>query len=770
MNILIFAAPRYAFVLALLAASFAVGAATLSSLKVANRAETIVFCTTFGLGLISHLVLFIGLLGELTPPVLLAAIAACGLIGATFALRRRQSHAIVAQGLPRGVLAASILFVAAAVSLLVWPVALLPLYPPTDFDSTMYHLVAPKIWVQAHSILPTPFLRIPIGPNLAHTLFSALMAVEDDVSAQILSLAAIVLVAAGLYGWGCRIRSPLVGCLAAGLWLGSPAVLKMADVPSYHALASLFSFACISALAEFTNTRKPGWLFVSAAFAGFGESTWSMTTYFLPIVLAVTGYFAVSQRNWRLPLLCGLGLILGWGPTLARCAWYTGNPTFPLFAELFGSGPWWTMKDLAEIGSNMHQIGSPRTIANFIAMPYLLARFPAKYQSPVSYSVALFALLPLTIAKCIGSRYIRWLMAIVAFYFLCWFTIAQVMRYLLPVVPVLCIATALAVDWLLERLDRFCHLRQSLLTAVVSYALLVPGLTYAQQELRTRGHLPLTPEDRASSVLRRRPAIAALSIANAAPAPLYSLFGTDSAYYYNGLFMGDYVGPGRFTQVFNALANGETLYTALHRLNAHYFLVNWRKVSMPVLPYDAKFDRRFQQLFANASVELYRLNDSPGEESSAPQNLLKNPGFDELNNGRPVGWLEHGAPRVVQTPRSAYSAPADVEVSSNHYLYQTVDVVAGSQYELRLYAKAIVPVPFRQQVNWNDAQKQPCGKFARVFTAGANWQVFVGRMQAPAAAVTADVVATGDSDRPVMQDSFTFRRLDTEAHAESSGQ
>lgn len=61
-------------------------------------------------------------------------------------------------------------------------------------------------------------------------------------------------------------------------------------------------------------------------------------------------------------------------------------------------------------------------------------------------------------------------------------------------------------------------------------------------------------------------------VANKAPAPVYSLFGANGAYYADNTFMGDYFGPGRYSNVLSSFRDGQTLYATLHQLGTRYFL------------------------------------------------------------------------------------------------------------------------------------------------------------------------------------------------------
>jgi hypothetical protein len=186
MSVALFVLPPYLVVLLLCAAAYVIGAAILRQLSFANGAERIFVCTSFGLGIVSHLVLCIGMLGWLT---ITGVIMSLGVAVATSAwlLRKPEDSEKSKQDksslspLKWLALMAGII----VLSVVLLPIWMLPLYPPTDFDVTMYHLVAPKLWLQAHRVIVTPFLRFPIAPHSAHTLFATLMLGGNDLSPQI---------------------------------------------------------------------------------------------------------------------------------------------------------------------------------------------------------------------------------------------------------------------------------------------------------------------------------------------------------------------------------------------------------------------------------------------------------------------------------------------------------------------------------------------------------------------------------------------------------
>jgi Dolichyl-phosphate-mannose-protein mannosyltransferase len=763
MTLVLFALSRYLLVLLFCTAAYFIGRAVLQRLTFTTLAERLSLCITFGLGVLSHLILLIGLFSWLTLGGIVLGITIAVAVSVIASLRKTTPHKgtdPTARPLwLRWIIVAVFVIVAGAA---LFPLWFLPLYPPTEFDVTMYHLAAPKAWLQAHAVIATPFLRGPISPHSAHTLFAALLLAKDDIAAQILSLAATGLVGMGLYGWGKRIHGGGTGLLSAALWIGSPAVLALAGVASYHVLGSLFAFASIYTLATYATTGRLTWLFAAGAFVGFAQSTWPETAFFVPVFAVATGYFVIRDRRLQPLYAVAAGVLLGWGPTLARAIWYTGNPTFPLLTEFFGIGPWWTAQDVAGIAGDIHRFGIPRTFLNFLSIPYALAAKADKFQSVESFSVALSVCLPLVALRSAFDRYIRWLGAIVLFYAVCWFLFGQIMRYLLPVMPVVCLITARTISWVIEWV---CSRRPALapgLIAITTATLLAPGPLFARKEVLSRGSVPLTTERRAAYIAARIPQYRALAVANAAPAPLYALFGTNAAYYSEGPFMGDWFGPGRYSQIIDSLRNGETLYAALHRLGAKYFLVTTRDSPLPPLPNDAQFESHFEPVFGDSTAELYRIYDSARSVAHKPTNLLRNAGFDELENAWPVAWSHFGNPVVASPEGGAASGAIAVEVTDKDGLQQPVRITPGEIYELELQAKATPPGRiFRLQVNWINRDGQICDVFIRVCTATTDWQRYSCKITAPPCAEIAQVYASGQSNQFVWLDSFVFKNETT---------
>jgi hypothetical protein len=337
------------------------------------------------------------------------------------------------------------------------------------------------------------------------------------------------------------------------------------------------------------------------------------------------------------------------------------------------------------------------------------------------------------------------------------------MRYLILIIPVICVITALAICWLIDLAFDRGSKWSSIFVAVVALGLLVPSALFLRKETASRGAIPIAEDKRAAYIAARIPVYPAMTVVNKAPAPVYSLFGTNGAYYADSTFMGDWFGPGRYSEVLASFRDGQTLYSTLHRLRARYFLISRIEGSVPLLPNDTQFDSHFEPIFANSATELYRIHDLPRIVATNHRNLLRNSGFDDVVNKWPTEWTHYGAPVVGAPENGAASGKVAVAVTDKDGLLQPVRVTPGHIYDLELQAEADRPGKvFRLQVNWINKDGQICDVFSRAYTATTDWQRYSCKLTAPPCAELAQVYAAGWTvDEFVWLDSFVFKNETT---------
>ena len=128
----LFALPRCAVVALLCVAANAVGRACLPRIAFSTIAERLLFCTTLGFGLLSHLILAIGLLGWLTPAgITVAIVGATSLAFAYFLARGAASPGLEQTNSSRAGYGKAALPYLIIGGIAFFPLLVLSLYPPT---------------------------------------------------------------------------------------------------------------------------------------------------------------------------------------------------------------------------------------------------------------------------------------------------------------------------------------------------------------------------------------------------------------------------------------------------------------------------------------------------------------------------------------------------------------------------------------------------------------------------------------------------------------
>ena len=138
---------------------------------------------------------------------------------------------------------------------------------------------------------------------------------------------------------------------------------------------------------------------------------------------------------------------------MVKTAWFTGNPVYPFFYDIWG-GPDWSQACWrqfadwqASIGHGAHGRGLHR-----LPLRVILAAGEGYAHFDGSLNKMWIALLPLSVVAAFWNRTVRACLAVSGIYFVCWASASQQLRFLIPVIPVLAIVAALALGELVDRL------------------------------------------------------------------------------------------------------------------------------------------------------------------------------------------------------------------------------------------------------------------------------------------------------------------------------
>jgi hypothetical protein len=316
-----------------------------------------------------------------------------------------------------------------------------------------------------------------------------------------------------------------------------------------------------------------------------------------------------------LALFVGAALLVA-SPWYLRSFYYVRNPVWPLLPEVFGYNALWTPGDMHEQLVDWHFKGMGHDLGALMSLPWNLAQFQGRFGNDPPVITIYFWLLPLTLFWAVKSRHIRALLALVVSNYVLWFfSGAQIQRYVLPVLPMLVLATVAAIDRTLlslSGLSRYGKWIRSPAIAILGFAcLLAPGYVYALDREIGKGPVPVTQEARDVYRARYLPAYPVHKWLNDLHGEDYTVYGfrdEDMAYFTDGTYAGSLFGPTRIQGVLDTLSSGQALYNYLQQFKPDYFLVAQHRGKIE-LPADQYFRDHFKLILENENVKLFRVEE-----------------------------------------------------------------------------------------------------------------------------------------------------------------
>jgi hypothetical protein len=589
---------------ALLAATaWVLGRLLLGSLPLAGTWEQLAVATALGIAGLAHLAFLLGLVHLLSRPALLLALVAIHIAGwwrgiwgdlpwrGAPLLTSPLTQPSPSQG---GGTRPLVVFVALLVGL---PLFLLALYPPTAFDATLYHLPDARAFARAGALPFLRDLRFPVFPQLDEVLFAAVLLLAGDISVHLVQLLAILGTAALLVAWGEGALSRRAGYLAAAAYLGSPIVIHLGTSAYVDAGLTLFTTAAIYALWRYRQSEHArGWLVLAAVFGASAAGVKYLGLIFLAAAALIV-VFSRPRRPSRLLLFAVVSMTFLL-PVYGRILYYTGNPVFPLFPAVFGHTAWDPETRL--IAGSPPAL--PEALSRLATLPWDVVFARGRTGSQPPFSPFLLLALPFLALSALGDRRVRSWLLLACAYAALFPLLPPDSRYLLPALPLVCLALAAC-------LDRPGFRQWS---TVLALLLLLPGVLYAGYRVAHQGSPPVTPEARErylAAHLPLYPAFAWLNREGGRGYTVYGFFAEDMNYFAEGTLLGDWNGPARFLNVLPSFSDPEALWQRLRGLGAGYLLVP-RHRGLLRLPDGPASRRRFRPVYADPAADVFALEEA----------------------------------------------------------------------------------------------------------------------------------------------------------------
>lgn len=222
----------------------------------------------------------------------------------------------------------------------------LALAPITYYDSLVYHLALPAAYLRAQHWVGLTDLIYSAFPQTTEMLWTLGLLVGDAVTVNLLSWSLSVLILLLVIAFGKRFLQVATGLWAAGLMMVMPAFMLLSSGGYVENALTLFSFASLYAACLGSQSKSQRLFLLSGLFAG-----WAMGTKYTGVIPAfLTGLLIVWNMSrevdkrdvWRAGALYAFSAVLLMSPWLIKNMYYVGNPVFPFFYNWGASAlnPW----------------------------------------------------------------------------------------------------------------------------------------------------------------------------------------------------------------------------------------------------------------------------------------------------------------------------------------------------------------------------------------------------------------------------------------------
>ncbi|MBN1439909.1 MAG: glycosyltransferase family 39 protein [Anaerolineales bacterium] len=358
--------------------------------------------------------------------------------------------------------------------------------PPWDPDGLIYHLEAPRRFLEAGRVIPLAENAPANYPLLVEMLYMAGMAFGSDTAARIMHVGAFFMLLAGTGLFARRLFGVRVARIAVVILLGIPILPFWATLAHTDMAWAAFELLSIYAAYLFLNEGgRPAAIFWAGALAGF-----AMASKLLAVGTAVWLAIWILAGMRREPRNCfaalavyGISAAAPLLPWLAKNWIGFENPFHPLAFGTFPAGA----EQTVWMNYMQNGFGVGRAFSDYLLLPINLYLRHADFSTVggtielPSLVFPLAVLLPFVRPDAAGRN----LAAFVLFRAAFWAAGAQQIRMLLPLFPVLSILAALVVRRIAERLrEGFVYrvVSRSLLGGLAAATLIYQGLDLLQTQ------------------------------------------------------------------------------------------------------------------------------------------------------------------------------------------------------------------------------------------------------------------------------------------------
>jgi hypothetical protein len=411
---------------------------TLRFCPIEDLAETFILSAGIGMGILGYAICFIGLMGWLYPWVMMTVVAA------TLLLFGRGGAVLVFQTLKacwaergkgasdRGRDERLLQGVLLVVFVVVFVVTFLKAFVPTvGSDPLAYHLPLPKRFLESHRIVYLPYMATSVFPLFTHMFYVLALSFGDTSLAQLFHCSFGVITFFTIYAFARGWIGARFAFLSSAVFLATPGIFHQMPSAQNDVSVTCFQFLQLFCLWKWVSEKKLQWTAFAGIFAGL-----SLSVKFT----AVGGCFAAfwvliffGGRPWgktaTAALLFCVWAVLCCAVWYGRSFYYTGNPVYPYFPELFGGGG--QAYDLVKHGAG-------KSVLDFFLAPLRMTIQPERFGGRGNQFGPIF-LLTVPFLAILRDKDLKkpvlFLLSYLGILYTVWFLGAQNLRFLFSALP-----------------------------------------------------------------------------------------------------------------------------------------------------------------------------------------------------------------------------------------------------------------------------------------------------------------------------------------------
>lgn len=287
------------------------------------------------IGIYSYIIFLVGLIGFIYKPILILVNLAFIFIASFFIRRSFKEHNLKGKAISFVKNSTKLELIFLVIILFQGLINLIgALGPELGFDALWYHLTLPKLYLQNHAIVHIPggLLYYSDMPRLAEMLYTAVLAMSNEIGAKLTHFSFGILSLVALYSLSRKFLSKKFSLLALVLFYSNIVVGWMSITAYVDLVRTFFEIMALWGFVEWQKKKDSKWLIESAVMLGLAISTKLLALGSLVIFIALIIIYVRKITNVLIYLFFALLIPLPW---FVFSFINTGNPIYPFLTNIY---------------------------------------------------------------------------------------------------------------------------------------------------------------------------------------------------------------------------------------------------------------------------------------------------------------------------------------------------------------------------------------------------------------------------------------------------